>query len=218
MSSVAELMSNRFQDLERQMRAIQMHRFHDHDTRADPEQFYAWAASAHAAIQSVFGTNSPYYQAFQKELSTIQNNCVFSQCFESIRGVFIGAKADVDQGYVLQLQNSLTGEVFGDLVGLSKAALKESHHSVACVLASAALEDALKRYASSNGIVVDGQTMEDVGNALKSKGLVSGAQKTLLSAMPKVRNAAMHADWEKLTPQDAGSVIGFVEQFLLTNF
>jgi len=36
--------------------------------------------------------------------------------------------------------------------------------------------------------------------------------------MPKIRNSAMHADWEKLTPQDAGSVIGFVEQFLLVNF
>jgi hypothetical protein len=28
----------------------------------------------------------------------------------------------------------------------------------------------------------------------------------------------MHADWDKLTPQDAGSVVGFVEHFLLSNF
>jgi hypothetical protein len=28
----------------------------------------------------------------------------------------------------------------------------------------------------------------------------------------------MHADWEKLTPNDAGSILGFVEQFLLTQF
>jgi hypothetical protein len=60
--------------------------------------------------------------------------------------------------------------------------------------------------------------MEQVVNALKSKGLVSGPQKALLSAMPKIRNHAMHADWDKLTPQDAGSIVGFVEHFLLTNF
>ena len=60
--------------------------------------------------------------------------------------------------------------------------------------------------------------MQDVVNALKSKGLVSGAQKTLLDSMPKIRDYAMHAEWNKIGPQEAGSVIGFVEQFLLTNF
>ena len=60
--------------------------------------------------------------------------------------------------------------------------------------------------------------MQEVINALKAKGLVSGPQKSLLDSMPKVRNAAMHADWQKITPQDVGSVIGYVEQFLLTHF
>ena len=68
------------------------------------------------------------------------------------------------------------------------------------------------------GLLVKDKTMEDVINALKAKGLVSGAQKALLTAMPKIRNHAMHADWEKLTPQDAGSVIGYVEQFLPSHF
>ena len=102
-------------------------------------------------------------------------------------------------------------------MALAKAALGEGHHTVAAVLACAALEDALKRYAIRNGLQIDGKTMEDVVNALKGAGLVSGAQKALLGAMPKVRNYAMHADWDKITPQDAGSVIGFVESFLLVH-
>ena len=60
--------------------------------------------------------------------------------------------------------------------------------------------------------------MQEVINALKAKGLVSGSQKSLLDSMPKVRDAAMHADWQKITPQDVGSVIGYVEQFLMTHF
>ena len=31
-------------------------------------------------------------------------------------------------------------------------------------------------------------------------------------------SAAMHADWQRITAQDVGSVIGVVEQFLLTQF
>lgn len=60
--------------------------------------------------------------------------------------------------------------------------------------------------------------MTEVINALKSKGLVSGAQKSLLDTMPKIRNYAMHADWEKMSEPDVNSIIGFVEQFLLNKF
>ena len=60
--------------------------------------------------------------------------------------------------------------------------------------------------------------MSQVINALKSKGLVSGAQKSMLSAMLQIRNLAMHARWEKLAKPDVSGIIGFVEQFLLTTF
>ncbi len=185
---------------------------------AAPEQFFAWATSALNAIQGAFGKESPHYAHFESELAKISGNYVYERQFEAFKGIFSGAKSDLDGGYLFNVQASFSGEIFGDFVATAKAALAEGHHTVACVLACAALEDALKRFAERNGLVVEDSTMEEIVNALKGKGLVSGAQKTLLAAMPKVRNQAMHADWSKLTPQDAGSVIGFVEQFLLSHF
>lgn len=88
---------------------------------------------------------------------------------------------------------------FGDFIVLAKQSLAEGYKDVAAVLASAALEDSLKRYAIANGLSVDDGSMTGVINALKSKGLVSGAQKSLLDAMPKIRNYAMHTDWEKIS-------------------
>lgn len=60
--------------------------------------------------------------------------------------------------------------------------------------------------------------MSDVVNALKSAGLVAGAQKAILDRMPTMRNYALHANWDKISEPEVGSVIGFVEQFLLTKF
>ena len=60
--------------------------------------------------------------------------------------------------------------------------------------------------------------MSEVISALKSRGLVSGAQKSMLSAMLQIRNFAMHARWEKLSKPDVNGLVGFVEQFLLTTF
>jgi len=217
MPKVAEHIVKRFSELEAQCRAIPM-RDDGSGPFADPQQFYAWATSAMNAIQAVFGKEAPHFARFEKEMASISNNFIWDRRFESFRGIFLGAKSDVDGGYVFSLQTSFSGEIFGDFVAVAKAALAEGHHTVAAVLACAALEDALKRYALANGLQVEGQTMEEVVNALKSKGLVSGAQKTLLGAMPKIRNQALHADWSKLTPHDAGSVIGYVEQFLLSHF
>ena len=46
----------------------------------------------------------------------------------------------------------------------------------------------------------------------------SGASKSLLDAMPRIRNSALHAEWDRITEPDVNSVIGFVEQLLLTKF
>ncbi len=129
-------------------------------------------------------------------------------------GALDGAESDYQAGLATSLRIEVAGEIFGDFVMLAKAALAENHVSVAAVLACAALEDALKRYARSSGLNVDDADMQQVVNALKGAGLVGGAQKTMLDAMPKIRDWAMHANWDKLTAADAGSVIGFVEQFV----
>lgn len=217
MANLKSQVDQRFKELEKQGREIPLL---DRGTspNANPGPFYTWAASALNLLQGVFGEKSPQVIRFKAELDHIQNNYVTERKLDAIRGIFLGAKSDFDGGYIFNVEIALTGELFGDFVTAAKAALSDGHHTVAAVLASAALEDALKRFATVNGLDVAGKSMQDVVNALKSKGLVSGAQKTLLDSMPKIRDYAMHAEWAKIGPQDAGSIIGFVEQFLLTNF
>jgi hypothetical protein len=86
------------------------------------------------------------------------------------------------------------------------------------VLACAALEDALKRYAAANNLDIEGKAMSDIVNALKSASLVSGAQKSLPEKMPAIRNLALHGEWGKIDESTVGSVLGYVENFLLTKF
>ena len=170
-----------------------------------------WVTSAQSLIKAVFGENSPHYTSFTEA----KNKRV---TMHTLVGIFRSAKEDFDGGYVFNVDLRISGEVFGDFIVLAKHALAEGHKDVAAVLACAALEDALKRYASANKLNVDDGSMTEVINALKSKGLVAGAQKSLLGAMPKVRNDALHAKWQNISEPDVNSIIGFVEQFLLTNF
>ncbi len=174
-----------------------------------------WATSAQSLIRAVFGESSPHYANF---LALYEKCHGSEEEVGSLKAVFASAKEDFDGGYVFNVELRVSGEVFGDFVTLARQALNEGHKDVAAVLACAALEDALKRFAVVNGLAVSDKTMQEVVNALKSAGLVAGAQKTLLDAMPRIRNIAMHADWGKLSEPDVSSVIGFVEQFLLLQF
>src|SRR2546429_48228 len=88
-------------------------------------------------------------------------------------------------GYAISVETAISGEIFGDFIGMAKIALKEEHKDVAAVLASAALEDTLKRFARLKGLDVEGKVLQDVVNRLKAKGLVSGARKSLLDSMVK---------------------------------
>ena len=109
--------------------------------------FYAWAVRAHSAIRTAFGERSPHCRAFEAQLESVRDAPVYMPRLHAILGIFTAAKEDVDDGYLYDVEQAVTGEVVGDFVAFAKTALAEGHHTVACVLASAALEDALKRYA-----------------------------------------------------------------------
>jgi hypothetical protein len=178
-------------------------------------EWQRWATSAQNLLLAVFGEKSPHYTNFLGALT----HCVgYDESMRAMQGIFLAAKDDFDGGYVFNVDLRVSGEVFGDFVVLAKQALANGKKDVAAVLACAALEDALKRYAASNGIDTTEKTMQEVVNSLKGKGLVAGAQKSLLDTMPRIRNLALHADWDKLSEPDVNSVIGFVEQFLLSKF
>jgi hypothetical protein len=163
----------------------------------------------------VFGEKSPHYTNFV----TAFKDCTGRDYRVNVlKGVFLSAKEDFEGGYVFDVDLRVSGEVFGDFIAMARQALSEGHKDVAAVLACAALEDTLKRFAAVHGLNVEEKSMQEVVGALKAKGLVSGAHKSLLDTMPKIRDYAMHANWQKISAPDISSVIGFVEQFLLTKF
>lgn len=207
---------NRFSQLDESFSKLNYQKSSFDDTRYVYDgEWRKWATSAQNLLLVVFGERSPYYKNFVKQCNSCDGR---DYSIESIYGVFSSAKDDFCDGHVFDVELRISGEVFGDFVALARRSLSEGYKDVAAVLACAALEDALKRYASVNNIDSSSKTMQEIVNSLKSAGLVSGAQKTILDAMPRVRNLAMHADWAKLSEPDVNSVIGFVEQFLLTKF
>jgi hypothetical protein len=213
---ILEKLARRYKELEQELGAIKWIGSEDYvSAYASGDAWRQWASSAMHLIQITFGEDSAHYKNFK----SAYNACAgYQHQFSDLKGIFLGASADYRGGYLFHIETTISGELLGDFVSMARLALAEGYKDVAAVLACAALEDTLKRYACLNELNVDDKALQEVVSALKSKGLVSGAQKSLLDVMPKIRDFAMHANWDKIQSADVQSVIGFVEQFLLTKF
>lgn len=205
----------RFSELAQQAQAIPISMRRDGVEFVPYGPLEQWATSALSLIRAAFGEDSPQFKNMQR---VYEQHAGWPQDLAKLKGIFLASLSDFEGGYVGTLQSQLAGELLGDFVSMAKAALSEGHKDVAAVLASAALEDALKKFAALHGLDCADKEMTQVVSALKAAGLVSGSQKSLLDAMPKIRNYAMHANWDKIQPPDVSSIIGYVEQFLLSNF
>ena len=211
---LADKFSQRFQELQEKSETLPFIENHG-IVRVPSGKWENWATSVQNLIKAVFDENSPHYENFTKAFDHCDGT---EHRVKKLQGIFRSAKEDFEGGYVFNVDLRISGEVFGDFIVLAKQSLAEGNKDVAAVLASAALEDSLKRYAQVNGLNVENKNMTEVIGALKSEGMVSGAQKSLLDTMPKIRNYALHAEWEKISEPDVNSIIGYVEQFLLGNF
>jgi len=213
--TIDDKIKQRFEELESALNNLKW-KYSEHSGRyLANDSSSQWLTSVSSLFEQVFGRESTHYEQLHKCWNDFHGH---DYEFDKALGVFRAAKEDYLGGYLFRLSASISGEVYGDFVVLAKNALDEGYKDVAAVLACAALEDALKRYAQSNGLDITDKSMSDVVNTLKSKGMVQGAQKTLLDTMPRLRNYAMHANWEKISPEDSAGILGFVEKFILEKF
>jgi len=111
--------------------------------------------------------------------------------------------------------------VVGDFLKLAKDALadgSEGAKNVAAVLTAAAFEDVMRRAAAQFAGVNDRRALADVLTALKTAGVLAGADVATGQGYLKFRNDSLHADWSNVTSAVVSSCIAFIEGFTKKHF
>ena len=183
----------------------------------EPDLWMGWALSCSNLLHIVYGSRSAFYSAFTEAFELAQESTdLNSRQVRIMISILRSAKNEYLKGYI-NIDLKISGQILGDLIGLAREAMNSGHLNVAAVLASASLEDALKRYAVANGLNVDDRDMSEVVNALKSKSLIDRSTSKALQPLQKLRNMALHADWDQISDAAVGGLIGFVDTFISVN-
>lgn len=174
-----------------------------------------------AIVSILWGADSPELKAVnqlredrQASSSALKTQQIILQC----QGILRSIASDIRAGRLGSIRLESQGQIFADLINVAKAAISEGTKDVAAVLAAAALEDTLKRFGEANGLDVEDKDLSTVINALKSGGLLSATQGSLLKGMVPFRNKALHAEWSKIDTTEVQGVLAFVEEFLSKHF
>ena len=105
----------RFQELDAKSNSMPLS-YDSSDSYFPRAVWIEWATSCQGLIKATFGTDSPHYINFTKEVS----QCSGSEYeVNSLRGIFRSSKEDFEGGYVFNVDLKISGEVFGDFVVLA---------------------------------------------------------------------------------------------------
>ena len=142
-----------------------------------------------------------------------------------IRAIALGTlqtlKREVETGLIGNLRLEITGEVLSDFLLLAKSSLDEGTEdgkNVSAVLTAAAFEDLIRRMGANFCGIQTRDELHNIVVALKTAGVLVGAQFGTVQAQLQFRNDALHADWKKIDPMGVKTVMLLVQELLRKHF
>jgi len=197
---------------------------------SDPNDFQSTAGQliqgTTTLLALVHGPNGPQLLAFQTKIASCERTASSAWDFGEIArltalGFLRSLKQEVERGLVGNLRLEITGEVLGDFLLLAKSSLDggtEDGKNVSAVLTAAAFEDLIRRMGATFCGIQTRDDLQKIVVALKSAGVLVGAQFGTVQAQLQFRNDALHADWEKIDTVGVKTVLLLVQELLLKHF
>jgi hypothetical protein len=172
------------------------------------------------------GPKSAQLLAFEAQVASAQSHGGnWLNRAAEVRNVALGAlntlKREVEMGLIGNLRLEVTGEVLSDFLLLAKSSLDEGTEdgkNVSAVLTAAAFEDLIRRMGANFCGIQTRDELSKIVVALKTSGVLVGAQFGTIQSQLQFRNDALHADWKKIDAIGVKTVMLLVQELLLKHF
>lgn len=182
---------------------------------ASVPEYHAWLSSIANLIDIISPQSGAYRSQVQKILAhEDMPRGIPSMVVQQMYGVLKGAKADWDAGTLRRLEFVVAAATFDDFLDHAALYHKGAKKVEASVLASAVLEDAVKKIAGKAAIPTSGQSLEQLIEALVDAEVFTSVKAKRIKSWSSVRNHALHAEWESFDIKDVGVMIEGVRELL----
>jgi len=202
----------------------QLLRFVTTDQDGDPSFYLSAASEPDGQAWMISTTNlihliTPRDSSYLAELERLNTHELLGSglpllVLRRMFGVLTAAHADWESGLLRRLEYLIAGETFDDFLDKAAAYHQGNKKVEAAVLASAVLEDTVKRIARKHQLTPAGKSLEELIDDLIKADVITGVKGKRVKAAAGVRNHALHAEWESFDIKDAGTLISTVRDLI----
>ncbi len=178
----------------------------------------AFLTGAVNLVGLVTGRAGAHWDSAQRVLTDERfKNGIPWQAIQSMQGILSALQEDMAQGLLTDLRLQDFAVAFDDFLDQADVYHRAKKLQESAVLASAVLEDVMRKIAEKNEIA--DSSMEDRINALVKKGVFTSLFAKRVKAWAAVRTSAFHARWEELDLPGVGEAIrgirGLIDEYLV---
>ncbi|HHT9105073.1 MAG TPA: hypothetical protein ACFYD7_04280 [Candidatus Wujingus californicus] len=182
-------------------------------------KYQSWLSSASNLIRVVTKEDSYFFEECNRLIThEHMGRGIPSQIIQKMQGLLSSAKEEWSKGLLRKIEYVISAAAFDDFLDHASVYHKGNKRNEAAVLASAVLEDTIKKVALKNGIKTDGVSLEQLIEELVKKDIFTLVKSKRVKGNAAVRNHALHAEWDKFDIKDVGELINgtreIIEEFL----
>jgi hypothetical protein len=177
--------------------------------------YQAWLS----AVTNLVGTIAPSGSVYPSQLAKItahenMASGVPVTVVQQVHGVFTAAHADWETGLLRRIEYIYAASTFDDFLDHAARYHKSGKKTESAVLASAVLEDTIKKLASKHSITTASQSLEQLIDALVAADVLTPTKSKRVKSWSAVRNHAFHAEWDQFDIKDVGTMIEGIREIL----
>ena len=181
--------------------------------RIDIGAFSEWKTGSESLIIKITGENSVYHKNF---LQGVKHE--YKSSVDSGIGILKALKEEIESGYIDQIKDLVTAEVFTDFLDMAEHLLKNGYQDPAALLIGAILENGLRKIATKKNIPVkNGDDISSLNTKLSDSETYNRLTQQQIQMWKKIRDSAAHGKFEEYKKEDVQTMMQGVKRFLAEN-
>ncbi|MCA9385936.1 hypothetical protein KC717_04785 [Candidatus Dojkabacteria bacterium] len=187
-------------------------------TVVEEELFNEFRASSLSFLNKLFGTSHTYYKEFDKNVAG-----TYPSRTESGRGILQAVKTEIENGWLYQIKDFISAEIFSDFLEMAEYLLVNKYKDPAAVMIGSVLEEHIRQLCDKNSI--ETFTTDSKGKQKPKKADLLNAELTKANVYNKLdqknitawldlRNNAAHGKYSEYNKDQVDSMHRGVLEFL----
>jgi len=190
----------------------------DHEYYVHPQEIPAyqkWLSSVLNLLHAACPRDSEYINDAERIMKhEAMQNGIPSVVVTKMMGLLESAQHEWAEGLLRKIEYIIAAETFDDFLDHAASYHKANKKTEASVLASAVLEDTVKKIAMKNSINSTGRSLDPLIDELVKASVFDGIKAKRAKAYAAVRNKALHAEWDEFTIKDVGEMINGIRELI----